>query len=550
MSTQSSQLDVLIIGAGPVGLTLALACARQGLTFRIIEKLAAPSPYSKALAIWPGTLEILAGLGVVEDFLADGMQFDCLKLHDMGKHLGTIHPSEGIDSHYPHPLFLPQSKTEALLTKTLTSLGHTIERGMELTHIGQTDDHVFCKVSTESGAETAITARYAVGCDGARSVVRHQIPVQFEGVTVETNMILGDVALENPPEKVQALVNWTPTGPLVIFPVEPGVWRIFTTRTDLNNSTPPTLEELQQTLEKSNFGHFKPHSPTWLSAFRINERVTNRMRVGRIFLSGDAAHIHSPAGGQGMNTGMQDAYNLAWKLKLLVQGVADPEAVAESYQQERHPVAVSVVEGTAKLLRTGLQSQNSGFRRFVRDTVLSVVTHIPAFQHFAATRLSELNIEYTHSGLIRSHGSWVGIGDGFLPGTRPRDAAIQTRDGKTSSLWSLLLAGRYTLLAFPGVNMEPQSLKTITELAEALQIMRPDAQVIGLWPGYTPPAPTATNLTWVRDFQTHAHAAYGVSTDPAWCLIRPDQYLAARSQPANVRELVEALAPIAIRHAT
>jgi 2-polyprenyl-6-methoxyphenol hydroxylase-like FAD-dependent oxidoreductase len=546
MTQPSPQLDVLIVGAGPVGLTLALACARQGLTFQIIEKLASPSPYSKALVVWPGTLEALAGLGAVEPFLAAGMQFEGLNFYDMGKRLGTVHPNEGINSHYPHPLFLPQRTTESLLTQILESLGHKIHRGVELTGISQSDLGVECWVKPANGADFTITARYAVGCDGCHSVVRHQIPVEFQGVTVESNMILADVALENPPEKIQAMINWTPDGPIIVFPVEPGIWRIFTARKDINDDAAPKLEEFIHRLEKSNIAHIKPHSPTWLSAFRINERVTNRMRVGRIFLAGDAAHIHSPAGGQGMNTGMQDACNLAWKLKLLVQGVADPEAVAESYQQERHPVAVAVVEGSAKLLRAGLNV--SGFTRFVRDTALSIVTHIPAFQRFAATRLAELNIEYHSSGLIRNHGSWMGVGDGFIPGSRPRDAAVQTTAGQTTSLWSMLLTGNYTLLAFPGITFEKDAVKTVSELAEAMHVMRPDAQVIGLWPGYQPPAPTSPNLRWVRDPLYSAHTIYGVSSDPAWCLIRPDQYLAARSQPASVRDLVETLAPIALRH--
>ncbi len=546
MSNQTSQLDVLIIGAGPVGLTLALACARQGLTFRIIEKLASPSPYSKALVVWPGTLEALAGLGVVESFLAAGMQFEGLVLHDMGKRLGVVHPNEGIHSHYPHPIFLPQRSTEALLTQALEALGHKIERGLELTGITQTDIGVESQIKPINGDPFTVTSRYAVGCDGAKSAVRHLIPVEFQGVTVETNMILADVSLEHPPEKIQALINWSPDGPIIIFPVENGTWRLFTTRANLEDASPPKLLEFIHRLEKSNMDHLKPHSPTWLSAFRINERVTNRMREGRIFLAGDAAHIHSPAGGQGMNTGMQDAYNLGWKLKLLVDGVADPNAVAESYQEERHPVAVTVVEGTAKLLRTGLKA--SPFVRFMRDTALSIVTHIPAFQRFAATHLSELNIEYAHSGLIRHHGSWMGAGDGFVPGSRPRDAAVQTTDGQTASLWSMLLSGRYTLLAFPGTTYEKANVKTVMELAEAMQVMRPDANVIGIWPGYQPPAPATPNLRWVRDPQNVAHTLYGVGIDPAWCLIRPDQFLAARSQPANVRELVETLAPIALRH--
>jgi hypothetical protein len=267
------------------------------------------------------------------------------------------------------------------------------------------------------------------------------------------------------------------------------------------------------------------------------------MRVGRVFLAGDAAHIHSPAGGQGMNTGMQDGYNLAWKLKLAIEGVGNADALLDSYHQERHPVAVSVVEGTARMLRQGTQTQ--GFKRMVRDAALSFFTHVPAFQKFAATKLSELMIQYNSSKLIRYEGMW--IGGGFTPGSRPRDTAIQTLDGKPDSLWLKLLHTGYTLLLFPGIDPTDDVVSTMNQLAEAAQVVRPDTRIVGLWPGYFPPTGTQGAIDWYRDTQGLAHDDWGVGQDPAWCLVRPDQFIAARSQPADVTGLVEAFAEVVKR---
>jgi len=401
----NAQIDVLIVGAGPVGLTLAATCRKHGVSFRLIEKASVASDKSKALAVWSGTLEVLAGLGLAEPFVTNAMQFQGLHLTDKGREVGHIHTDEGVESRYSWPLILPQRRTEALLGAHLQAQGVKVEREMELLEFVQDAQGVTCRLRKVGGAEEQVVATYLVGCDGARSTVRHQLPVKFEGDTLASNFILADARIEGGgPDGCEVYASWNERAPVAIFPIEPGLWRVFTSRPTMENKEPPTLEEIQESLDHAGLSHWKLRDPTWLSWFETNERVSDHLRIGRVFLCGDAAHIHSPAGGQGMNTGMQDAYNLAWKLKLLLEGVAAPEAVADSYHLERHAVAQEVVEASGLLIR-GALIKNPILTQF-RRLAASMLTQLPAMHRLAAGKLSELHIHYQGSPLVDNGGPW------------------------------------------------------------------------------------------------------------------------------------------------
>jgi 2-polyprenyl-6-methoxyphenol hydroxylase-like FAD-dependent oxidoreductase len=538
-----SQVDVLIVGAGPVGLTLAAACRKHGISFRIVDKAPAASDKSKALAVWSGTLEILAALGLAETFVTHAMPFQGLHLADKGKDVGYVHTDEGVESRYAWPVILPQSRTEALLGAHLRSQGVAIEREIELIGLVPSEKGVTCHLRHAGGVEEEVRASYLVGCDGARSIVRQQLPVKFEGDTLESNFILVDARIEGGgPERCEVYVNWNENAPVALFPIEPGLWRLFSSRATMENREPPTLDEMQRALDNAGLSRWKLRDPVWLSWFQVNERVSSRFRVGRVFLCGDAAHIHSPAGGQGMNTGMQDGYNLAWKLKLLLEGVAAPDDVADSYHAERHAVAKGVVEASGMLIR-GALIKNPILSKF-RRIAASMLTQLPAIQRFAACKLSELEINYQGSPLVADKGAWPKAGGGIVPGTHARDVFVQTTAGEAASLWEQTFASDYTLLFFSGRHPGPSVEKTAASLAAAASALRPRLNLIGLWHGYTPPVGVG-GIKWFRDIDARAHERYGVAQEAAWYLVRPDQYVAARAQPADIAALQRALKPVA-----
>jgi 2-polyprenyl-6-methoxyphenol hydroxylase-like FAD-dependent oxidoreductase len=233
-------------------------------------------------------------------------------------------------------------------------------------------NHVECDLRKPDGTIETVQSEWLAACDGARSIARHRLAVEFAGVTEELAFILADAKATIAPPDDTILLSTGPRGAVMMFPIRSGIKRFFVLRTNVDDRSLPTLDEIQTQVDNAGLSNLRLSEPEWLSYFAVNERVATRNRIGRVFLLGDASHIHSPAGGHGMNTGMQDAFNLGWKLKLLTNGRGDRDSIAESYFEERHPVAKMVVQQTSRLLHFGLMSQPvmrmakpaSVFRRF------------------------------------------------------------------------------------------------------------------------------------------------------------------------------------------
>lgn len=506
--------DVLIIGAGPVGLALAAECHRHGVSFRIIDENPTHSVHSKALAIWSNTLEHLAALGVADRFLNAGIAVRHGVFEDNGRRVAEIPLNEGLDSPYPQPIILPQSETEALLLAHLAEHGVSVERSTRCVAVRPGDQDV--EVDVSRGAETGtLRARWVAGCDGARSVVRHHLPVEFPGVTESMGFILADARVSGELPADGMLISSGPGGNVIIFPVKDGVWRIFALRENGDDHSEPTLEEIQSHLDGAGLGRIHLHDPEWLSHFVVNERVASRNRVGRVFLLGDASHIHSPAGGQGMNTGLQDAFNLGWKLKLLCDGQGDPENLAESYFSERHPVALQVVKETSNLLHFGVHSH--AFIRAAKRIILPLLAHLEPVKKNAAFHLSELGISYPPGPLIEEDTAAFGHVADLAPGTLARDVEVMEQ-GAPVSLWRKCLHPGYTLLIFSGCHPDHDAI-------DRLSAASGPARTLVVWHG-------GTAATGLLDPGGGAHHRYGVRST-AWYLIRPDQYIAARGSAAD-----------------
>jgi len=410
MSRVSVDVDVLIVGAGPVGLLLANECARRGLAARIVETRAGQSEHSKALAIFPRTLEIFDMAGLVEPFLAAANRVTAVSVVTHGRQLAHMRFTPE-DSPYPFIAMVPQDVTENLLAGELQRRGRAVEHD---TTFVSAEERAGCVVATleRDGARTEVAAKYVVGCDGAHSTVRHLLNLSFEGAQYEDLFLLADARTNEalPADELQLCPS--ELGPAAIFPMSATRRRIVAT-VDRAEGDAPSLELVRRILRERAPAEIEVESIGWASYFRIHHRQVADLRVGRMFVAGDAAHIHSPFGGQGMNTGLGDVWNLAWKLDLAARGLGN-ERLLDSYNAERRPVIRDIIETTHRLTRA--MGTPNRFAQALRDTIIPVLSHLSPFQHAFVQRLSGLGISYAGSPIVEGSGGGERYFDDSLRG--------------------------------------------------------------------------------------------------------------------------------------
>ncbi|WP_218952118.1 FAD-dependent monooxygenase [Amycolatopsis anabasis] len=449
----TSNVPVLIAGAGPSGLTLAVELARRGVACRVVDKAPRLFPGSRGKGLQPRTLEVFEDLGVLDAVLAGGAPFPPFRLYSgqevvwerrLEEMLGTEFPS-GSDVPYPRPWLIPQWRTDEILRDRLTELGGRVEFGTELTGFTQDAEGVVATLSREGRTER-VRAEYLVGTDGGRSFVRKQLGVGFAGETYETERtLIGDVRAEGL-EGVRCHM-FTRGGDITD---RFSLWNLpgsehyqFVAAVAEGEEPELSLATVRKLLEeRSGRDDIRLSGLNWISLYRINVRMAERFRIGRVFLAGDAAHVHSSASGQGLNTSIQDAYNLGWKLAAVLGGA--PDAVLDTYSDERIPVAAEVLDVSTLM-----------HRRNFRAT-----TAPPG----SAPAIHQLDITYRDGPLAvddRAPGGRIRAGD------RAPDAPVRTRAGKPVRLFEVLRGPQWTLLACgadPGVDFGPEvAVHTVAE---------------------------------------------------------------------------------------
>jgi 2-polyprenyl-6-methoxyphenol hydroxylase-like FAD-dependent oxidoreductase len=398
--------DVLIAGAGPVGLTMAIELKRYGLSVRIIDKDSGRTDKSKAIVLWARTLELFdrAGASLTQRFIDAGLKATHTNIF-AGEELISRVDLSSVDTPYKFLLLIQQSETERLLEKHLADLGTRVERQVELKSFEQSLDGVSCTLARADGSEEKVEASWMIGCDGAHSLVRHQLGMSFEGSTMLNDWILADVHIDGMQGPLEGAIYWHALGTLALFPLAGTRYRVIadvgkSASNAMGEHRVPTLEEVQQVLDTRGPKGLVANNPVWLSSFTINERKVSDYRARRVFLAGDAAHVHSPAGGQGMNTGMQDAFNLSWKLSLAFRGLCAAEPLLESYSPERSAVAKRVLEQTGRTTAIGLMKGEA--TQIFRNHVASFVFGLSPVRHAMANTLAEVSVGYPDSPLNRS----------------------------------------------------------------------------------------------------------------------------------------------------
>jgi len=385
MESLPNSIEVAIVGAGPTGLTLACRLAADGIPFVLVDRLAQGANTSRAAVVHARTLEVLERLDITRRLQDEGVVVPTFTIRDRDRVLARV-PFGRLPTRYPYTLMIPQQVTERILFDRLRELGGDVHREIRLEGLVQDESYVSLQLASDGSSQT-MRARYVVGTDGMHSVVRDQAGIGFIGGAYEESFVLADVQMSWPLPDDEVALFFSPEGLVVVAPLPEGRHRIVATSDPAPEH--PDVTFMQGLLDTrgpvSDGGRI--HGMVWSSRFRVHHRVAERYRAGRVLLAGDAAHVHSPAGGQGMNTGIQDAISLADALRAVFVERAG-ESPLDDYERTRHPVARRVVGFTHRMTRVA--TLHTPTRRRARNAVLSRVARIPAVHHRIAMTLSGL----------------------------------------------------------------------------------------------------------------------------------------------------------------
>ncbi len=524
MPRLSSSIQVLVVGAGPTGLFLASELRRYGVHVRIIDRRQAPTTQSRATDLQPRSLEILEQAGALSGIRPGGRPLHAINIYSDARPIARM-DFRGLDTHYNHMFASSQCNTELGLREHLKALGGRVERGVELVAIEQHERASTCTLQSHDGHIEVLRCEYVVGCDGARSTTRKLLGIPFPGATYDEHYLLADARVTwdlNRDELHGFIVR---SGSLLVLAL-PGhdEYRLFADIAP-SDRREPCREAFQEILDERAPMPATVHEVGWASRFRQHHRLVPRYRVGRCFLAGDSAHIHSIIPGQGLNLGIQDAYNLGWKLGLVCRGQARAALLA-SYEAERRPLALLTLRTTDIFHKTFTVRNRLGQR--LRDVLLPPVGGAPWVHGRLVDLCAELSHNYRRSPVVSR--LRARIFKGLQAGERAPDVCLTTDDGSTTRLFAHFGVFAHTLLVFLGGGLGSLNIdrKKVEQLAASLpqiggHVVAPvELRVVVAGPEGLP----AGLDRWVQidDRRGAIHRRYGAKRG-GLCLIRPDGYI-------------------------
>jgi 2-polyprenyl-6-methoxyphenol hydroxylase-like FAD-dependent oxidoreductase len=541
-------MTVIVVGAGPTGLTLACQLMRHGVPCRLVDASSGQENQSKALAIWPRTLEMMDRVGVAAAAIDSGLPLTLGVIHSNHRPLARLE-FDALRTRYPFGLILPQSETERILSARLEELGGQVERQTEFVDAeeGETTLHVALK---RGDHVEKVEAQWLVGCDGANSAVRTWAGIPFAGKPYSESFLLADVMVRSSLPRDRAQYFLSPAGLLHAVPLpSPGEmsgalspWR-FTFDIEPSDacSDLPSITAIESEVARRGLRDVRIASVLWKSRFRIQRRLVARYRQGRCLLAGDAAHVHSPAGGQGINTGVQDAMNLAWKLAFVDRELAH-EDLLDSYESERMPIAHKVAHHTNRATRLGMVQSRSAVA--LRDAAAMALYRMGVYRRLVIPALAGLADSYAGSPIVvprkEDRRLLASLGQTRRPkaGDRAPDPTVDAPPAWSSSaiaheLVDALRSPHHVALFFRcGEVPDPREHAAAEVLASALPDMVHIVQ-INLSSRDRDGALEGNALV---DPDGHCHSLFG-ATRPSLYLIRPDGYIALRSMPLSVPDV-------------
>ena len=548
MKDAVSDVDVLVIGAGPVGLTLANELVRRSVRVRVVERAPAIREISKALIWHVRTQEALDRVGILDRGLAEAKPLGEVVMRAYGKRIGSW-LFGGIDARNPHALIIGQNRTQHLLLDLLRERGGDVQWNSEVTSIDTSDrDRVVATIARNadgSSSRETVRAAYVVGCEGSNSLVRKSIGLTFEGERYSgEQFIQTDCKIRWALPSGRSYLFLTDDGYMMVIEMPGDLVRIFISIPDADGagqaraasdqgavedmSAEPTLEDIRGNFVRLTGIDVELREPTWRARYRTSHRYANTFRRGRCFVAGDAGHVHVPIGGQGMNTGIQDAFNLGWKLAGVVRGTYREE-ILETYSGERHPVAEALIKGTDRSYR-GILHPSEMQQRLVRMFGPFVVK-TSAAQHTMANVLEELTISYDATPLGRDLGGTTGPRSGHRA---PTDAAIvRGGDLETCAFGELVRDTEWALVLFSGTLEHRTRDVPKLELPAALRDI-----VTAFYVSSDVAASAVAGYTSVFDGEEQLHRAFGIS-HAAFYLLRPDGVVAMRGPGVDVAPAID-----------
>jgi 2-polyprenyl-6-methoxyphenol hydroxylase-like FAD-dependent oxidoreductase len=539
---QNHTTDVMIVGAGPTGLALAYQLGRLGVRFRIVEKNAGPSTTSKAIGLQYRVSEVLTWLGLFERFRERGVQGSGINFYANGRRLLNLRLDglrgfSGCGAFEPQSLVIPQSVTEGLLRDALEERGGAVEYNTAFVSFTQDDERVISRLRRADGEEELVESRFLVSCEGAHSLIRKQAGISFAGKTYPLTYYMADVEADWSLDHGEVYVWLTEDGMFSAIPM-PGerCWRLFVESSADPDAAPAnvTLDMIQRLMaERIGDRTSALSNPTWLTEFRISCRMVDRFRSGRILLAGDAAHVHSPTGGQGITTGVQDAYNLAWKLGLVLAGSAS-DTLLDSYGEERTVAVRGVLHSTNQV--TNVMLAHGRARQLLRDWVVLPLLSSRAMQQRMAKKLSQLTFSYHGLSLSAHQETGMLRRARVRAGDRTPDVVFgDTHSGAQTSLFALL--GRSRLIALVGAGAGGRKRERLDGISAALARLGVECATVL-------PAPAAAHAgPGLIDTTGDFGRLYGARGEFLY-IIRPDGYAGLFQHPIDERGLRAYLAKL------
>jgi 2-polyprenyl-6-methoxyphenol hydroxylase-like FAD-dependent oxidoreductase len=550
----AADTQVLVVGAGPAGLFMAAELKRYGVSCRIVDKNDGPTHETRAATIQARTLEILESVGLADEFVRVGNICHAKATYTSDHKLIKYLTFDELDSAFPFVLQLPQSQTERMLAGYLASLGTEVERRVELVAFEQDEDGVRATLRRPEGGQETANFSYLVACDGAHSTVRHALGVLFSGDDYPTDFITADVQVDWKLPSDELASFFAADGMLGFFPLPGGrgalIADVGLAQGDHPPPGEPALEDLQAMFNARTPGGVLS-DPIWKVFYRVHCRQSERYQVGRVFLVGDAAHVCSNIGGQGMNTGMQDAYNLGWKLGLVLNA-RSPASLLDSYHPERHQAGRDMLCLSDHLHRTLLREElHLSLPETIRQKLATVLAGQEVMQQRMRRAVAELNIGYRHSPVVAEHHrllsgpraahpsvlGWHDFGAGPRAGDRAADGRLMLHPGREPVRFFQRLRGTmHHLVLFAGALATVETHQRLQALADAAIHAHPDRIEPHLVVPHELPEDGVGKGEILLDPRGELHHYYGARSACLY-VVRPDGYIGFRSQPPDPEAL-------------